>query len=250
MQAPTTSDGGTAGRDPQQRTCPGCAAENPLAASFCWRCYRAFEPVGVSRVAWPSPPTRWPPEPMTTPATADTSGSRIGVLAALVTITLGVVATIAFVALREPGVSFPDSVSGLERISTDQTEAAVDSLRAASEADGLDADMAFYGSGSMPEAALMWVRGAGSTPGGPSEAFDTFAEGFTSGYSGTLVTSGRTERTTDGVTYVCAPVTGSVGAGICMWEEEDVFWILLDVRPGARIGETNDLAVSAHEAAA
>jgi hypothetical protein len=35
-----------------------------------------------------------------------------------------------------------------------------------------------------------------------------------------------------------------------MWEEEDVFWILLDVRPGARIGETNDLAVSAHEAAA
>lgn len=250
MQAPTTNDGGIAGRDPQERTCPGCAAENPFSASFCWRCYRTFEPVGASGVAWPSPPSRWPSGPSAQPATTDATRPRRGLLAGVVSITLGVVAVIAFVSLREPRVSFPRSLSGLERISTPQTDAAVDSLRAATEADGLDADMAFYGAGAVPEAALMWVRGAQGAPGGSSEVFETLADGFASGYGGALVTSGHTERTTGGVTYLCAPVAGSPGAGICIWEDDDVFWILLDVRSGARIDETGDLAVAAHDAAA
>lgn len=245
MQAPTTTDGMPAGRDPRQRTCEACGAENPPAAPFCWRCYRAFAPASV---AGPPVPSHWPPAPAGAYAAPETTGPRLGLLGLVVAVTLGVVAVFAYLNLREPGVSFPETFSGLQRVSTAQTDAAADSFRAASEADGLDADMAFYGSAAMPEAALMWIRGAEDTPGGPAEAFDAFAEGFTSGYDGTLVTSGRTDRTVDGVTYVCAPVTGSLGAGICMWEEADVFWILLDVRPGSRIADTNDLAVAARDA--
>ncbi len=240
MQAPTTTDGGPGGRDPQVRACGACGAENTPAVSFCWRCYRPLE----------HPPAGWPAPPTSTPVGAQGHASRLGRLASIVAVAVGVTAAAAFIVLRQPDPSFPHAIAGLERVSNAQTDAASDSFRAASEADGLDADMAFYGSGSVPEAALMWVRRAQGMVGGPSEAFDALAEGFTSGYNGTLETSGRTDHAIEGITYVCAPITGALGAAVCMWEEDDVFWVLLDVRPGARMGETNDLAVAARDAAA
>jgi hypothetical protein len=243
MQAPTTTDGGPDGRDPRARSCATCGAENTPSASFCWRCYRPLEhpPAG-----WPAPPTAT----STDPRGRTSNLGRMGSIAAVAVGVIGVMAAAAFVILRQSGPTFPEAISGLERVSNTQTDAASGSFRAASEADGLDADMAFYGSGSVPEAALMWIRGADGTVGGPSEAFDTLAQGFTSGYNGTLEMSGRTDQAIAGITYVCAPITGALGAGICMWEEDDVFWVLLDVRPGSRIGETNDLAVAARDAAA
>ena len=239
MQAPTTTDGGPSGSDPRARACAACGAENSPSASFCWRCYRPLE----------HPPTGWPAPP--TAISTDSRGrtSNLGRMASIAAVAVGVIAAAAFVVLRQSGPSFPQAISGLERVSNAQTDAAAGSFRAASEADGLDADMAFYGSGSVPEAVHMWIRGADGSVVGPSEAFDALAQGFTSGYNGTLEMSGRTDHAIQGITYVCAPITGALGAGICMWEEDDVFWVLLDVRPGSRIGETNDLAVAARNAA-
>lgn len=226
-----------------------------MSAAFCWRCYGAFQPVGspsagpVQPSAWPAQPSSWPPAPAPTyPSTG--AGPRFKPFGAVVAVAIGVIVAVSVVTHRQSAASFPDSLPGLERVSTAQTDAAAESLRAASEAHGLDADMAFYGSGSMPQAALMWVRGADETLAGPDEVFDTFAAGFTSGSSGTLVTSDRSERRVDGVTYVCAPVTGSLGAGLCMWQEDDLFWVLLDVRPGSGIDQTQDLAVAVRDAAA
>jgi len=239
MQTPTTTDDGPGGRDPQVRACVGCGADNTPSAAFCWRCYR---PLDRASAPWPAPPL-----PL---ASAQGPQRRIGRAAGIAAAVVGAAVIAWFIGLRGPELDFPEAVSDLQRISTAQTEAAADSFRAASEADGLDADMAFYGGGSAPEAALMWIRGTDGGSAGPTEAFDAFAQGFTGGYNGTLETSERTDRMVDGVTYLCAPISGALGAGICMWEDGDVTWVLLDVRPGARIGETNDLAVSVHDAVA
>ncbi len=251
MQAPTTSEGGLDGRDPPVRPCPGCGAENPPSSTFCWRCYRAFEigaPVGArtpSPSSWPPAPA--PPGPL---GHVDRPGSRLGLLGSIIAVTLGVVASIAFLTLREPSTSFPESFAGLERASDPQFETAAESFRAASQAQGLEGDMAFFAEGGVPVAALAWIRGAERTPDGTGEAFDGFTEGLTSGSNGSVVTSERVQRTIDGVTYVCAPLVGPVVAGICMWQDHDVFWILMDVRPGTTVVETRSLSVTAHAAAA
>ena len=176
--------------------------------------------------------------------------SRLGLLGAIVAVTIGVVAGIVFVTLREPGVSFPETFAGLQRASDARSGAAAESFRTASEAQGLEADMAFFTEGGTPVAALAWIRGTERTSGGAAEAFDGFAEGFTSGYNGTVVTTERAERTVGGITYVCAPIVGPVSAGICLWEDGDVFWVLMDVRPGTTVGEARTLSVTAHDAAA
>jgi len=165
-------------------------------------------------------------------------------------VALGVVALLAFLTLREPGPSFPDTLADLERSSDPQAEAAARSFRTASSAQGLDADMTFFSDGGAPVAALAWIRGAEPTPGGAPEAFDAFTEGFTSGYNGSVVTTERAERTVEGISYVCAPIVGPVTAGICLWEDEDVFWVLMDVRPGTTIEQTRSLSVTAHAATA
>jgi hypothetical protein len=158
---------------------------------------------------------------------------------------IGVVAAIAFLSFRSPGVTFPDRLGGMALSSDARSRAASDSFRAAAGSQGLDADMAFYAEGGVPVVALAWIRGVEDTPGGASDAFDTFTEGFTSGYNGSVVTSQRTETAVDGVAYVCAPVVGPVTAGICMWRDEDVSWVLMDVRPGTSIEQTRALAATA-----
>jgi hypothetical protein len=170
-------------------------------------------------------------------------------VASIVGIAVGVVAGSAFVALRDPGVALPERVAGLERTSDARSDAAAASFRAASGSQGLEGDMAFYAEGGAPVAALAWIQGDGTVAGGSADAFDVLTEGFTSGYGGVVVTAERTERAVDGVTYVCAPVTAALAAGICTWEDGDVVWVLMDVRPGVTIAQTQALAVGAHDAA-
>ena len=50
-----------------------------------------------------------------------------------------------------------------------------------------------------------------------------------------------------GITYECAPVVGTPPGGVCMWEQDDVFWIVFELS-GARMGAAQDLAVAAHDA--
>ena len=248
MQAPTTTEGGLAGRDPQTPACSACGATSPPSATFCWRCYQAFGAGPGRPDAWPpSPagPTTWQPESAVRPRT-----SHIGRMAWVAMVVLGVAVAVAFVGLHPDPVTFPESFAGLTRATDGPSEAAAASFRTASDADGLDADMAFYAEGATPVTALAWIRAPEQTPSGVDEAFDTFADGFTGGYGGAVVASERLERTVDGVEYVCAPVGGAVAAGLCMWRVGDVVWVLVDVRPGTAVAETERLAVTAHDATA
>ncbi len=251
MQAPTT-EGGLAGKDPRGSTCPNCGAENPVAAQFCWRCYRPFaqpEPqasqAGPQPAHWPPPPIQ--PNPFTVP---EPPRSRIGALVAIAAVTVAVIGAVVLVVMREPAIETPEAFGELTKIASGPTDAAIDQFHAMAEDRGLDADMAFYADGATPRAALIWIRDA-SVPS-TDAAFDAFAAGFTEGFgAGGLDTSHKKTETVGETLYVCAPVTGQVRGSLCMWEDgEEVFWILFDVQPGARLVETQTLAVSAHDAAA
>ena len=51
------------------------------------------------------------------------------------------------------------------------------------------------------------------------------------------------------MTYFCAPVDAVPPWNVCLWEEGQVFWILVDLS-GASQNGTQDLAVTAHDAIA
>jgi hypothetical protein len=145
-------------------------------------------------------------------------------------------------------VELPESCGGMSAIDEAQSRFVVDTFRSQIEIAGAEGDMAMYGSG-IPTSALMWIRDA-SVPT-TDDAFDEFATGFDSGIGsdGSLDSAQKTTETIEGVTYVCAPVVSVAPGTICMWQDEDVFWLLFDFS-GQRLQAGQDLAVVAHDAIA
>jgi len=142
----------------------------------------------------------------------------------------------------------PDGFGGLSLIENEQTAIAVDGFATEADTAGIEGEMALYGDG-IPTAALIWIHDA-SVPT-TDEAFEQFATGFDSGIgaSGSLDDSRKTTDLVDGVTYVCAPVVSVAPGTICMWQEDEIFWLLFEFS-GQPQDAGQDLAVVAHDAIA
>lgn len=248
MQAPATPNGPPA-PEPDDRACAGCGAANGAAAAFCWQCYRPFVAAGATPSgagARPASPPAWTPSPTTAPFPAQPRSGGLRPVAAVVLGTLAVIGAAWFLFFRDSSVAMPESFAGMPRIDNAQTQLVVDTFRAELESTGIDGDIVVYGNGA-PSAALIWLRDA-SVPG-TDAAFDEFAAGFNEGVgaSGSLGT--KRAETVGGVTFVCAPVVGSTPGTICMWQEQEVFWLLFDFSGGS-FAAGRDLAVVAHDAVA
>ena len=250
MQAPTTPSGPPA-QEPDERPCAGCGAANTHAAAFCWQCYRPFPAApGGAPGGWPgtagsNAPSGWAPSPSTSPFPAQPRSSGIGTMAVVVVATLAVIGTAWFLLFRDGAVAMPDAIGGMPRIDGAQTALVVDTFRTQLDGAGLEGDIVIYGNGT-PAAALIWVRDA-SVPT-TDAAFDEFAAGFNEGIGASGSLSTKQTQTAGGVTYVCANVLGSTPGTICMWQDQDVFWLLFDLS-GDSLAAGQDLAVAAHEAA-
>ena len=147
---------------------------------------------------------------------------------------------------RGATVSMPDGFGGLTRIQNEQTALAVDAFEQETETMGIQGEMALYGS-ETPSAALVWIRDAGIPA--LDEAFEQFAGGFEAGIGsdGSIDAARKTSDLVGGVTYLCAPVAGVAPGTICMWQDDEVYWILFDLS-GAPQAAGQDLAVVAHDA--
>jgi hypothetical protein len=257
MQAPTTPSGSPAPR-PGDRTCPNCGTPNGLTAAFCWRCYQPFG--AYQRPPGPAdpPPDREPWTPgiaATPPAWTQTAldarerrRQGFGRIVAVVLVTLASIGIVAWWVGRDGSVALPGQIGGLGRMENAQTDLVVDSFRRQLDTMGVEGDIAMYGA-SLPTAALVWIRDT-SAPTTDS-AFDEFATGFDSGMgaAGSLDGSRRTVETLDGVTYVCAPLVSDVSGTICMWQDQEVFWLLFDFS-GNSFEASKALAEAAHDASA
>lgn len=255
MQAPTTP-GEPSARKPSEPTCPGCGASNGTAAAFCWQCYRPFPgratmppPPGLAGRAYGSdhPGPAWAPvlaEPFPSPARSRNLG---GTISAIV-VTLAVITGVIFFATRDDAVSLPASFAGLQQVQDEQVQVVVNQFRATADTQGVDGDMALYGNSGFPTAALVWIRDA-SVPSS-DEAFTIFSDGFNTGLPGGLNPALKSSESVNGVDYVCASVASVPPAAMCLWQVDDVFWLLFDLAGAGRVQAAQDLAVAAHDAVA
>jgi hypothetical protein len=257
MQAPTTPSGSPA-QQPDERTCPNCGAPNGLTAAFCWQCYQPFGAYRAPGVAG-SPPDRgpWtpdmpaaPPAWTRTPSPFDTPARRpngVGRIVRVVLVTLAAIGIVTWWVSRDGSVALPETFGGLGKMENAQTELIVDTFHRKLDTMGIEGDIAMYGAG-LPTSALVWIRDAAAPT--TDAAFDQFATGFDSGIGGgaSLDGSRKTVETLDGVTYVCAPLVSDVSGTICMWQDQDVFWLLIDFS-GASFEAGKGLAQGAHDAA-
>ncbi len=265
MQAPIAPSGPPAS-EPGERACPSCGASNGPLAAFCWQCYRQFGPSSYfSPGASPRTPgtyvsstpaglrgatTALPSGP--TPASLSTSSRRGGKLAA-VWVALAVLGGYFFVHSfldRAPDAALPATLGSLPRVENPLLEQATEAFRNDSEGMGVDTDMGFYGVGGTPSAALVWVDGSDVFT--TSDAWSEFADGMSAGTGlGSIDQSRTVTRTVDGVEYRCAPVVGEAAGNLCMWQVDEVYWVLFDLSAAAAGGgPTLDLAVAAHDTTA
>ena len=258
MQAPTTPSGSPAPQ-PGDRTCPNCGAPSGLTAAFCWQCHQPFgahqTPPGLA--GSPPDPGSWTPGiPAAPPAWTLTPGplvtptrrrGGVGRIVGVVLVTLVSIGIVTSWVGRDGSVTFPEQVGHLRLTENAQTGFVAETFHRQLDTMGVEGDIAMYGAG-LPTAALFWIRDA-STPT-TDAAFDEFARGFDSGIGapGSLEGSRKTVETIDGVTYVCAPVVSDVSGTICMWQDQEVFWVLFDISGGSfEAGKA--LAKGAHDAA-
>jgi hypothetical protein len=264
MQAPPTS--GAPAQDRRVLVCPACRALNAGGGTFCWQCFRPFngaEAVKAAEAVWaaeaipPAPPppalavrgVPWTERPVGPPVSAPARRGLPTVGAIVLAVVVG--ATVFTFLNRGPHVALPESFGGLSRMQDDQIEALLEEFRAEATRQGVDADMALYGSDGLPSAGLVWIKDL-PVPS-TDETFDAFAAGFNEELGvGTLDRSRTTTSTIDGISFVCAPVDDSgQPANLCLWGDEDgITWILLDLSGTARLSGSEQLAVSAHGATA
>jgi hypothetical protein len=254
MQAPTAP--GSASADPGLRVCPQCNAVNGPANAFCWQCYRQFNgsmsvPAAPASAVAPGAPGRdgvvFEPRSVVTPA-VETTGWNAGSVIAVIAATALLVAGVTLFLNRAPAVELPERFGGLAQASGPQIDVVLDEFHRQVDGLGVDGDMGLYGNEAFPTVALVWVKDP--TVASTDAAWEAFAEGFNQGLpAGSLDEGRRTSELVGGITYLCAPVDAAPPSNICLWEEDRVFWILVDLSGASQRG-TRDLAVTAHDAIA
>jgi hypothetical protein len=149
---------------------------------------------------------------------------------------------------RVPAVELPEGFGGLPQASGPEIDEVLDEFHRQVEGLGIHGDMGLYGTDAFPTVALVWVEDPSVDTA--DAAWNAFAAGFNQGLpAGSVDETGRTSELVDGVTYLCAQVHTASPSNVCLWEEGQVFWILVDLS-GATQGGTQDLAVTAHDAIA
>ena len=188
-----------------------------------------------------------PPRPDEVPA-IETSGWNAGSVLAVIVATALLVAGVTLFLNRIPAAELPQAFGGLPQASGPQIDEVLDEFHRQVEGLGIRGDMGLYGTDAFPTVALVWVED--SSVDSTDAAWDAFAAGFNQGLpAGSLDESGRTSELVGGVTYLCAQVDAAPPSNVCLWEEGQVFWILVDLS-GASQNGTQALAVTAHDAIA
>lgn len=118
-------------------------------------------------------------------------------------------------------VTVPDQIDGVARIKTGPVADAVNKQLSDSGIGGQQAVAAVYGTSGQPEFLFLASEGSESIDEDRA-ALQAAAKGLGSGGALGLDTSAITKEELDGVTYSCAPITGSgLSGAACLWNDGD-----------------------------
>lgn len=215
-----------------ERTCPSCGAQNPVAAEYCWQCFARFAgpPPATSQgapargsalpaaigtgpgagtpsavIAEPATMTRWQPQRFT-------MGDRVTgwIVKGLVVVLAAVVGFLVYRWLTG-GVDLPERVGGEPQMEGGLVEGFEDLLDSVTGAFDVEVEMVIYGR-VVPVYLLM----AAEVPDGQDVA--GFYQGFVAG-------AGTSTGTVDPAVVTCLGTPGGVGAQ-CSWVVEDTVLLL------------------------
>jgi hypothetical protein len=217
----------------EERACPSCGAQNPVAAEYCWQCFTRFAgpPPGTTPgtpsrgsalaaaigtgpgagtpsavVTEPATMTRWQPQTPT--------GDRVAgwAVKALVVVLAAVVGFIGYRWLTR-GLELPEQVGGQPRMEGELVEGFQDLLDSVTSTFDVEVDMELYGRG-FPTYLLM----AAEVPDGQDVA--GFYQGFVAG-------AGTSTGIVDPTAVTCVAIAGTAAAGAqCSWAQHDTVLIL------------------------
>jgi hypothetical protein len=202
----------------EERACPSCGAQNPVAAEYCWQCFTRFAgpPPGTTSgtpsrgsalaasigtgpgagtpsavVTEPATMTRWQPQ-HTTPSDRVTAWVVKGLVVVLA-------AGLGLVGYRwlTRGFSFPDQIAGLERTDAEESVEAAEAIASIAQILGVEMEAAFYGDELQPTYVMFAFEK-------PEDSRLTGVQPF-GGLPGT------------GIPFQCGP--DAQGAG-CVWEHD------------------------------
>ncbi|MGH2697037.1 MAG: DUF7577 domain-containing protein [Actinomycetota bacterium] len=215
----------------EERACPSCGAQNPVAAEYCWQCFARFTgpPPGTAQgapargsalaaaigtgpgagtpsavVTEPATMTRWQPQTPT--------GDRVAgwAVKALVVILAAVVGLIGYRWLTR-GLELPEQVGGQPRMEGELVEGFQDLLDSVTGTFDVEVDMELYGRG-FPTYLLM----AAEVPDGQGVA--GFYQGFVAG-------AGTSAGIVDPNVVTCLGMPDGAGAQ-CSWVIEETVLLL------------------------
>ena len=170
-----------------------------------------------------------PTAPPTAPTRGTSSGGRriatIVVSVVVVMFAGGVVRN-----LLQPDYHVPESLPGMQRIQTVQTEDFERRMKAEGVSNNIDLEVAVYGSTMDPQVFLVLANGKAV------EDTDQLFRGFLGGVESSGAMVDREAQTTgshEGAEWRCVPVRASaVTASVCMWREDASVGMTLDLEPG------------------
>ncbi len=169
----------------------------------------------------------------------------VTVIVAILVLSAGILAAVTVLGGSKTAM-LPDVVGSFQKIDSPNVRQATDVFHAQAKQSGLEADLTVYGTASTPRILLAWIRDATVTD--PDTALTVFASGFAQGFGGSIAMDQKQTQSVEGVVFVCAPVTGSTQAALCLWQQRGVFYILFDPQSGGNINATLGLSVTAHRA--
>jgi hypothetical protein len=215
----------------EERACPSCGAQNPVAAEYCWQCFARFAgpPPGLPQgapsrgsalaaaigtgpgagtpsalVTEPATMTRWQPQ---TPAGGRLAGWAVK---GLVVVLAAVVGFLGYRWLTR-GFELPEQAGGQPRMEGALVDEFQDLLDSLTGVFAVEVEMGIYGS-LVPE----YMLAAAEVPDG--QDVEVFYQGFVSG-------SGTATGTVDPNAVTCLGMPGGTGAQ-CSWVLDETVLLL------------------------
>jgi len=241
---------GSAGPSSQRKQCSKCGYRNYLSATSCWQCFAPMPMAGPGEPAlmatsvvgksmggpgspFPPPPPgplasqwgpgQWAPPSSSVSAKQGWDGARVGAIIVAIVVALGAAYGAFKITHGGSHIAMPDSLVGINKITTPAAQQAVGTIQAAATKRGWEADVAIYGYSEIkPTLVVLTIAShVSETPQELMSDFTSSAVDPSNRFQLNLLSI--SQQTRDGASFICAPVLTGTPTSVCVWKDDRVY---------------------------